>query len=317
MNPSTASFIAYDLRPAKQTERRILLDFLKCANEAEINISDCRYVGMGGTKFYDFHLFHRFLGVHQMTSLERDPELFYRAAFNCPYGFIKVKQKTVGEFLASDKETSRTIYWLDYDGGLSSEIIADITALGAKLTAGGFAFVTVNADFPHFLETKPKETRLEHFQQILGDFSINLNSAQIEKSVFADTVYRVLVAAFKNAFAARLDGYFHLLFKVQYQDSRPMITVGGCFCSNDQSASIQRRMKVDVPFLLNKQPYKIDIRKLTLTDSERTLFDVAVTKRRTKSRQATLLLSLGFSAKDLKSYQDLVRFLPRYHESII
>ena len=34
MKPSTANFIAYHLRPAKQAERRILLDFLKCANEA-------------------------------------------------------------------------------------------------------------------------------------------------------------------------------------------------------------------------------------------------------------------------------------------
>lgn len=48
MKESTASYIAYDLRPAKQAERRILLDFLKCANEVGITISDCRYVGMGG-----------------------------------------------------------------------------------------------------------------------------------------------------------------------------------------------------------------------------------------------------------------------------
>ncbi len=74
MKPSTAKFIPYDLRPAKQAERRILLDFLKCGNEAGLTISDCRYVGMGGTRFIDFHLMHRFLSVNRMISLERDPD---------------------------------------------------------------------------------------------------------------------------------------------------------------------------------------------------------------------------------------------------
>ena len=53
MKPSTAKNVAYNLRASKQAERRILIDFLKCANEAGVTISDCRYVGMGGTQFYE------------------------------------------------------------------------------------------------------------------------------------------------------------------------------------------------------------------------------------------------------------------------
>ena len=67
--PSTANFVPYGLRPSKQTERRILLDFLKCANEGGLTISDSRYVGMGGVLFYDFHLMHRFAGINNMISL--------------------------------------------------------------------------------------------------------------------------------------------------------------------------------------------------------------------------------------------------------
>ena len=72
MKQSTAKFILYNLRPAKQAERRILLDFLKCANVIGVPISSSRYVGMGGTTFYDFHLLHRFLGINRMISLERN-----------------------------------------------------------------------------------------------------------------------------------------------------------------------------------------------------------------------------------------------------
>lgn len=82
MKDSTATFISYNLRPAKQAERRLLLDFLKCASQIGLAISSYRYVGMGGTMFYDFYLMHRFLGITNMISLERDKKICPRARFN-------------------------------------------------------------------------------------------------------------------------------------------------------------------------------------------------------------------------------------------
>jgi len=315
MKPSSAGFIAYDLRPSKQAERRILLDFLKCANEAGITISDCRYVGMGGTKFYDFHLMYRFLGLKNTVSLERDPGIHKRAEFNCPYKFVKVEQKTVAEFLAYDLIKTPTIYWLDYDDGVSQEITADIISLGTKITVGGFAFVTVYANPPGVLNGQNTGERLEYFHKNFGDFSIGLTIEDMENVNFPTTVYRILMAAFKNAFAARSDGKFHVFFRIQYQDTSPMITVGGCFCTEEHRRVIEKRIKTDLPFLLTGCPYKI--RNLTLTERERSLFDVAVTDRRANSRHAKSLRALGFRPKDFETYRDLIRFLPRYHESII
>lgn len=315
MTPSSASLIAYDLRPAKQAERRILLDFLKCASETGIGISDCRYVGMGGNKFYDFHLLHRFLGVNKMISLERNEAAHLRAAFNCPYDFIKVEHMPVSNFLAADVDDTPTIYWLDYDDGLSSEIIADITSLGSKIALRGFAFVTVNAEPRGILINQNSEQRLEHFQQTLGDFSMDLSAADMENSEFSDTVHRVLLAAFRNAFMARRDGEFEPLFQVQYKDSSSMITIGGCFCAPKHSKHIRRRIDVNLPFLLRHRPYRI--RNLNVTERERVLFDLAVTGGRSNSRQANSLRALGFGQEDFAAYRDLIRFLPRYHESII
>ena len=316
MKPSTASFISYDLRPAKQAERRILIDFLKCANEGGVTISDCRYVGMGGTRFYDFHLIHRFLGISRMISLERDPDLITRSTFNCPFDFISVQHKTVAQFLAGDADDRKTIYWLDYDDGLSPEITGDITALGTRVKVGGFAFVTVYALPPGILEKMTKERRLEYFQQHLADYSIGLTADDMENSRFPETVHRVLVSAFTNAFSARADGQLQLLFQVQYRDSTPMVTVGGVFCEKRAVNRILRRVKADLPFLMGEEPpYKI--RNLNLTERERAVFDMAVTKRRSNSRQANSLKSLGFKDQDFDTYRDLIRFLPRYHESIV
>jgi hypothetical protein len=312
---STAKFIQYALRPAKQAERRILMDFLKCANEAGMTVSDCRYVGMGGTMFYDFHLMHRFLGVNQMISLERDACTHPRSEFNCPFDFISVQNRTVADFLAADSDEGATIYWLDYDDGLGPDIAADIASLGTRVKKGGFAFVTVYGQPPGFLEKQTTEQRLEYFQQQLGDFSVGFTAADMEQAAFPNTVHRVLMAAFKNAFAPRTDGQFQILFQVEYKDSSTMITVGGCFSDTKEAPHILRRVKADLPFLLKNPPYKI--RSLNLTERERALFDQAVTKRRRNSSQANLLRFLGFKKKDFDAYRDLIRFLPRYHESII
>ncbi len=94
-----------------------------------------------------------------------------------------------------------------------------------------------------------------------------------------------------------------------------MMTIGGCFAAKDDTSKIEERVRADLPFLLNRQPYKIQ--HFALTERERRLFDLAVTKRRSNSQQANRLKALGFKQKDLDAYRDLIRFLPRYYESII
>lgn len=313
--PSSAGFIAYNLRPAKQTERRLLIDFLKCVHEAGQAMSECRYVGMGGTMFYDFHLMHRFLGISSMVSLERDPDTYPRSRFNSPYDFIKVKNDTVANFLASDKDQSVTIYWLDYDDGIGAEIAADITSLGTRLKTGGSAFVTVCAHPPGILDKQNAELRLEYFQDQLGDLAVGLNLENMENAAFPDTIHSILMTAFTNAFAARTDGVFQPLFQVQYKDSVDMVTVGGCFSSKAGARESARKVKADLPFLSAAHLYKIA--RLELTARERLLFDTAVTTTTEECEQEKSLRGIGFRKKHFDAYRDLIRFLPRYHESII
>jgi hypothetical protein len=312
---SSATYIAYNLRPAKQTERRLLLDFLKCVNEPGVLISKCRYVGMGATTFYDFHLLHRFLGVSRMVSIERDHALYPRSKFNCPYDFIRVKRQTIAEFLANDKSRTPTIYWLDYDDGIGTEIAADITALGTRVTLGGFAFVTVFAQAPGALEKDGSEARLEYVRETFGALAGGLTATDMDNYNFPNAVYRILMAAFSNSFAARTDGVFQPLFQVRYKDSAQMVTVGGCLSSKSHADDFAARVRVELPFLCDAHPYAI--RSLNLTDRERVLFDTAVTSAVADCEQEKSLKALGFGKRDLDAYRDLIRFLPRYHESII
>jgi hypothetical protein len=157
---------------------------------------------------------------------------------------------------------------------------------------------------------------LDYFSDTFGEFSVGLTKNDMENAQFPKTIHKMLVSAFKNAFAARRDGVFRPLLQIQYKDSSTMVTVGGCFCTEDSCDMVESRIKKDLPFLLGKNlPYKI--KNLNLTERERSLFDMAVTRKTTRSHQANKLRSLGFKDKDFEAYNELLRFLPRYYESII
>jgi hypothetical protein len=242
--------------------------------------------------------------------------MYKRSIFNCPYKFIRVQNDSVSMFINGDKSSKRTIYWLDYDDGISAEITADITALGARIKLGSFAFVTVCGDPPGALLGQTEQARLNSLSEVLGPYAAGLRPENMQKSQFPDTVHGILLAAFANAFAARRDGRFLPLMQIQYTDSSPMVTVGGCFCTQNESDVLAGRVTRDLQFLVTPpQPYHI--KYFNLTERERALFDIAVTRKAAKSRNIKTLENLGFKDGDFKAYKELIRFLPRYFESII
>src|SRR5215469_3114330 len=85
MPRSSAISIPYDIRPSKQVERRIILDMLLTAAASGFPIAKSKYVGMGGVKFFDFIMFHRYLGLKEFISLEHDSDLLARCNFNKPF----------------------------------------------------------------------------------------------------------------------------------------------------------------------------------------------------------------------------------------
>lgn len=93
--------LSCDLRPSKQAERGILIDLLRIAGDCGFPIGNYRYVGMGANRFYDFLLLHNYLGIKDMVSLEHDSDMFKRAVFNVPYGFIDVKETSAQDYIAS------------------------------------------------------------------------------------------------------------------------------------------------------------------------------------------------------------------------
>lgn len=314
---SSGSFISYDLRPAKQSERSILVDLLKIGGDCGLPIRDYRYIGMGANRFYDYLVLHKSLGVRNMVSLEYDKAMFERAVFNIPFNFIEVKQKKTSEFFVEDSKETSEIVWLDYDGGLGPDIISDISSLGTRLKLNDFCFVTVSGAPPHFVAALKDTERLAELQEKLGPVAGGLTLEDVERANFADAVHKTLVAAFRNAFAMRQEGTFELLLQVEYSDSMPMVTVGGALLPQGTAVEFYSRMSKTLPFLPRKREQLYRIRSFHLTERERTLFDRAATSSRRRNPERTTLLRLGFKDAELDAYSELIRYVPRYVETAV
>jgi hypothetical protein len=156
---------------------------------------------------------------------------------------------------------------------------------------------------------------LAWLQDNLGSVAGSVTISDVTNANFPDAVHKILMAAVTSAFATRRDGAFRSFLQVEYTDTMTMVTVGGAFLTNGQWADYERRMKAALPFLSTQHLYEIT--SLHLTDRERRIFDRAVTTTGRKKADRNTLIGLGFNANDLQAYRELLRYLPRYVETMI
>ena len=318
MRYSSAYKVQYDIRPAKQTERRLLLDILRAAADVGFNLRQYKYIGFGGFKFYDFEMLFRHLGIRDMTSIEVDESLFARCRFNKPFSFINFEEGDLGDYLDRTIFLKPLIAWLDYDSHVSDKVVEDIRTASAKAPVGSFVFVTIDARMPDGIRDLNPAERLAAIRHEYKDFALVVTSEELEPNKYPLFAERVVWSALVESLSKRLDGVFVPIIRVFYKDTAPMVTVGGCLCNVNRSASLRSRMRRDFRFLVPTQsaaPYTIP--SFNLTVRERQLLDRAVTRQNRKDILRKSLSRLGFTATEVNNYKRMVRFVPKYFESYI
>src|SRR6202035_674935 len=115
MSVPTESYlkVPYDLRPAKQVERRMLVETFQTLAQQGFPIDEYQYTGFGSIYFVDFILFHKLLGIRKMLSLEIDEKIRKRVKFNQPFGCVEVKIARIEDELPKMSRDIRHILWLD------------------------------------------------------------------------------------------------------------------------------------------------------------------------------------------------------------
>jgi len=317
MKISSAYKVQYDIRPSKQTERRVLLDILRAAADVGFDWRRYKYVGFGGYKFYDFEMLFRHLGIRDMTSIELDKSLFARCRFNKPFSFIEFHEGLLGDYLEEATFRKPLVAWLDYDCHISDSVIEDVRVISAKAPVGSFIFITVDARISEGMRQLAPSRRLARVKDEYGEFALVTNSDDLSPNNFPLFAERALWAALQESLTMRTDGVFVPLVRTFYKDTALMVTVGGCLCDTIRAPSLDRRIGREFDFLRPNSTGPYSIPAFNLTTRERQLLDVAVTQKKQLAEPRKSLSKLGFSRKEIADYKRMVRFVPKYFESYI
>ena len=315
MSTLTESYlkVQYDVRPAKQAERRMFVDALQILSLEGFPIRDYQYTGMGSIYFVDFILFHKILGIERMLSVEASEHIEKRIKFNKPYKNIQVEVGRIGDFIPSLSRDLQHLLWLDYDCVVEGEILRDIAQAVTHLSVGSILLVTVDAEGPGPPEDGAAEW-CEYFKKEVGEYlphSIKPTDFGKEKlpRLYADLIEKSISLGIRGI----RDVEFLPLFHFVYKDSRLMLTIGGMIATGLQKRRVQQSKLKETRYYrksFKSKPCKISVP--SLTKKERMFLDNCM-----PCRNSWKINQFELSKEDLLAYREVYRFLPAYAEFLL
>jgi len=314
MSRATQSYLKvhYELRPAKQVERRILLDALLTLSTAGLAIPEYHYTGMGSIYFIDFMLFHRILGIEQMLSVEFDTKIRRRVEFNKPYDCVKTKISPIGDIIPTLSLDHKHLLWLDYDDILTESHLADVASAAAKLSVGSILLVTIDVE-PPTDDDSPKQWH-SYFQDQTGEyFSPSLEVRDFAKSQLPRRNIDFLSNAIKAGMTGRMGVQFLPMFNFLYQDGHQMLTLGGMIGSTAEKRQITASGLRDKDYFrgtFGVAPCSITVPRLTRKERQH-LDEFMPSSPNWKPKEFEL------SRANVKAYRRIYRFCPTYAELLL
>lgn len=302
--------VPYDLRMAKQVERRMMADAFQLLRHG-FPISEYCYFGFGSNYFVDFILFHKFLGLRDMVSVEHSEANESRVTFNQPFDFVDIKIGSVSKFLPDLDPDKQYIVWLDYDCRVSSSVLADIITCCGRLGGGSIFVVTVD------VALKDSEAAVELHDAMRRElspyFEPSWKPREFTPTKFSRTNVSILEKAITAGLSARRAVSYHNLFNFRYADGHEMITVGGMIGGPREQQSLASCPLHHAPYLrrsLSEAEYVIQVP--LLTRKERLFLEKQMPEAKRSGIRAT-----GVPRDEVLAYCEVYRFLPSYAELLL
>lgn len=293
-----------------------------------INISEYQYIGLGSIYYYDFILFHKYLNIRDMISLD-DKEDLNRFEFNKPFDFITFKNMSTTDFLSINDLNKKSFIWFDYDSSLihynkgnktflnTETIFKDIKIITEKSKERDLFILTVNIKIQDTLFDSPRFKQAfinEHDEYLSGQYK-KVNNITFEK--YPWIIQNIIINIFRNN-EQFYPVKFRKIFSFIYQDGAPMYTIGGMFTKNSISKKVTEKdsffetdenkvVNIDVPLLTYYEKMKLDKNISNIKENLDLL------------NKEKIIEMLGFEMElsELKSYLDYYRYYPQYYEGII
>ena len=316
MTTATRSYlkVPYDLRPAKQVERRMFIDVLMKLSTAGFPISDYQYTGMGSICFVDHILFHRYLGISRLLSVEHDPNIEKRVKFNKPFRHVNIEMKPIGEVIPNLDRDLKHILWLDYDDIIRADIISDVVLACNRLSPGSLLIITVDVHPPESGEG-PRDW-MEYYREQAGDyFELGWKADDFSPSRLPEASAGILLNAIKRGLVGRSKASFYNLFKFEYADGHRMLTVGGMITTDSEKNKLSGAALGSVPFVrLDPKAGPFVIRVPTLTRKERLYLDSHMPCDNGWLPDED---DFELGQEDVNDYRDIYRFYPTFAELLL
>ena len=143
MNGPSRSYlkVPYDLRTAESRSSDECLSMRYIGWFTRINIKHYQYTGMGSIYFVDFILFHRFLGMRNLLSVEYSSEIRKRVKFNKPFNCVRLEFGPIGDVIPTLSKDLQHILWLDYDNVIGQDMTLDVANTATALSRGSILLV--------------------------------------------------------------------------------------------------------------------------------------------------------------------------------
>lgn len=304
--------VSYDLRPAKQVERRMIMDTLQILNGSGFPLRDYQYVGFGSIYFVDFVLFHKILGINKLISIEADKSITNRVKFNKPFDIIDIRMEYASDVIGKLDRDQKIILWLDYDTRLSESIINDITLATYTLCSGSIIIVTVDARPPENGD-KPSDWQMYFEEQAEKFTDFNWTTENYTKNNLPKTNSKILNNAILAGINGRTNINYFPLFNFLYSDSCPMLTIGGIIGNRSDKRMIRSCDFSNSNFLrmsIDSDPFPIKVPKIT--KKERLYLD-----NKMPLKDGWKPKHFELNEEDIKNYNEIYRYYPTFAELLI
>lgn len=255
--------INYSLRPAKNIERKMILEALLRLSSFE-SIKNYQYIGFGSTFFTDFSLFHKNMGINNLYSIEIEENYKERFEFNKPFSAINMIYGHSNEALNHEliNWVKRKIVWLDYDYPISADVIVDIDNVIKNCVSGDVFLITLNANTREIYSNPQKsdESKQKAFNKFKEQFILkrgedepidysDLVDASIKPSDLAEWGLANVCSAIirkrihkklferneKNEDLGECNNLnYKKIFDFHYKDGAMMMTIGFVFYNNSE-----------------------------------------------------------------------------------
>jgi len=318
--------VNYLLRPRKQIERKIIIEILQELKPFLHEFNNYVYLGMGSIYYYDYILFHKFLNLDNLISID-DKITYKRFIFNKPYDFIKFENRKSTDFLSDYEWKNNSIIWMDYDLKIF-EIIEDFGILSKSCKENDILMFTIDADVNNLLEEE------EHL--IFDDLKEYISPPFKSRKYLTPQLYPYLIENIcQNYFADCLlyeQIKFNKLFSFTYSDRAKMYTLGGLFSKIQNLPQLKSSfirtnndiLDIDIPLVTYKEKFYLDSKiseiKSELNQLQKSLEDRKIESGSDREKifiSKELALEIELSLHDLKRYAEFYKYYPQYYEGLI